>query len=99
MCTGITVCAKKNGKQCLVVDCRPVNTNLETPLLTQEGLSPVSELIEPLDQLILVDAKDGFHHVGICEEHQTFFSVKWQGNYWTSLCFGISCAPYFFCKI
>ena len=91
---------KKNQKLRLVVDCRPVNVNIDSPSFTQEGLKAVSQLIKPQDQLILIDVQDGFHHVSICEEHQTYFGIKWRNKFyvWSSLCFGISCAPYFFYK-
>ena len=83
------------------MDCRLVNVSIDTPSFSQEGLKAVAELIEPGDRLILLDIQDGFHHVSICSEHQTYFGIKWKGNFyvWTSLCFGISCTPYFFYKV
>ena len=75
---------KKNGKQHLVVDCRPVNVSNNTPSFTQEGLKAVTELIEPYDQLLLVDVENGFHHVGIHEDSQQFFGIKWRDNFFMS---------------
>ena len=92
---------KKQANLRLVMDCRPVNYFIKTPKFTQEGISAVAELIEGDDDLITIDLKNGFYHVPIFREHQTFIGFKWRGCYyvWNFLPFGISCAPFFFNKV
>ena len=91
---------KKNGKLRLVTDCRPVNDHMAVPSLSQEGIAAVSDLILQDDVLKTIDVRDGFHHVPLCEEHQTYVGISWNGKYyvWTKLCFGLADAPYYFHK-
>ena len=93
------MCPKKGGKLRLVMDCRPINVNMETPKFAQEWIPVMSELIQSEDEMITIDLQNGFHHVGIYEDDQSYFS--WGGKYyiWTALPFGVQCAPYFFNKI
>ena len=92
---------KKGGKLRLVLDCRPINRHINSPKFTQEGIAAVSDLIECDDELVTIDLKDGFHHVGIHKHFQTYVGFKWRGEYfvWQFLPFGIACAPYFFNKV
>ena len=92
---------KKGGKLRLVMDCRPINANMTTPKFSQEGITVVSELLESEDEMITIDLQDGFHHIGVCEHHQSYLGFKWRGKYyvWIALPFGVQCAPYYFNKI
>ena len=73
---------------------------MKTPSFTQEGIKSVADLIEPNDELITVDLKDGFHHVKIHPNFQKFLGISWSGRYvWQVLPFGVQCAPYFIYKI
>ena len=91
---------KKNKKLRLVLDSRPVNIHIDTPKFSQEGIKTVAELIQPGDVLASIDLEQGFHHVPIAPEFQTYLGFKWKGHYfvWQYLPFGVSCAPYYFYK-
>lgn len=91
---------KKNNKLRLVTNCRKLNELIDTPRFSQEGIQAVSDLIKPNDDLFTVDLKDGFHQVPINRRFWKYMGIKWRGVYyvWVVLCFGVSCAPYFFHK-
>ena len=50
----ISCVPKKNKKLRLVIDCRPINQQMETPAFTQEDIKSVVDLIQGEDQLITV---------------------------------------------
>ena len=92
---------KKSGAHRLVVDCRPINVNMVVPKFHQEGIKVVSELIQTDDILMTIDVKDGFHHIPLHDESQTYVGMAWKGKFyvWKVLCFGIAIAPYLFHKV
>ena len=61
----------------------------------------VSDLIQEQDILMTVDIKDGFHHVQLHADSQTYFGMFWKDQFyvWCVLCFGIAIAPYYFHKV
>ena len=80
------VVPKKSGKSHLVTDCRPVNSNIDCPSFTQEGISAVSNEIQQDDVLMTVNIKDGFHHVLIKEQ----FGIYWREKFYVwRTCFGM----------
>ena len=83
----LKVIPKKNGKLRLVVDCRPVNDHMIVPKFSQEGIVAVSELIEDKDILMTVDVKDGFHHVPLSAESQSYIGMYWKGHIMSGVCF------------
>ena len=95
------VVPKKNGKNRLVTDCRPVNTHLNVPSFTQKGVTAVAEMIQKDDILMTVNVKDGFHHILVQQEHRTYLDIYWKQKFyvWRTLCFGVAVALYYFNKI
>ena len=89
---------KKNKKLRLVVDCRPVNEHMVTPKFSQEGINTVGELIEKDDEMITIDLKDGFYHLGVHIDSQTYLGFKWRGKFfvWQYLPFGVAMCPLLF---
>ena len=51
----------------------------------------MADLIEPKDQMVTINLKDGFHHVKIHPEFQKYLSIYWKGNnyVWQVLPFGV----------
>ena len=92
---------KKQNKLRLVMDCRPINEDMEVPSFSQEGIKTVAEMIEAEDEMITIDLESGFHHVKVHESCQQFLGFHWRNVYyiWKKLPFGAKCAPYFFNKI
>ena len=85
----------------LVLDCKYVNDFIQCKSFTQEDIGSVAEQIEEEDHLILIDLKDGFHHVFIKKEHHKFICTYWKGkfNQWVVLPFEVKCASFYFNKI
>ncbi len=56
--------------------------------------------IQPGDHLSMIDLQDGFFHIGVRPEFQTFLGFKWKNQYfvWCCLPFGLGLSPYFFNK-
>ena len=77
-----------------------MNSHVNTPSFSQEGIKAVEELIQANDDLITIDLQDGFQHVPVNIASQMLLGIFWCGNYyaWTVLTFGLSCSPYFFHK-
>jgi len=91
---------KKNNKFRLVTDLRELNQYCCKRNFQYEDIKSVLEVIRPADQLITVDVKDGFFHVPVHKEWQSFLGIQFKGSVykWTCLPFGLSLSPYFFCK-
>lgn len=85
----------------LIHDLRLLNRYIEPPKFVNEGIDTVIDLVQPRDEIITVDLKNGFHHVPICTEHQTYLGFRWNDNYytWAVLPFGLNASPYFFYKV
>ena len=92
---------KKNNKHRLVIDCRHINSSMVKPSFSQEGITVVSQLIQEEDILMTIDVKDGFHHIPLHQESQSYVGIYWKGKFyaWCVLCFGIAVAPYLFHKV
>ena len=56
--------------------------------------------VQPGDQLVTLDIKNGFHHVPIHRDFRDYFGFAWNGEYfrWCVLPFGWCASPYFFGK-
>ena len=92
---------KKGGKRRLITDLRKLNNHCATPKFRNEDINTVSDLIQPHDQLVTVDIKNGFYHVSIHEDFRDYLGIYFEGVYyrWTVLPFGLNCSPYFFNKV
>lgn len=91
---------KKRGRYRLITDLRVLNESIETPYFQNEGINSVSGIIHNGDYMVKSDLKDGFFHIPVCAEHQTYLGFEFQSVYyvWCVLPFGLSCSPYFFNK-
>lgn len=95
------VVPKKGNKLRLVCDLRQLNSSCVTPSFVYENIDTVLDLVEPGDNFISCDLKNGFHHVSVRKEDRKYLGISWRGVYyqWCVLPFGLSSSPYFFCKI
>lgn len=93
--------AKKKGKLRLILDQREFNSFCETPKFRYEDITQLESVLQAGDYLITIDLKDGFHHIPIAKEDQTYFGFYWKGQFyvWLVLPFGWQSSPYFFTKI
>ena len=91
---------KKGGKNRLIVDLRRINQSCEELNFQYEDINTVIDYVQPHDQLITLDIKNGYHHIPVALEHQQYLGISFQGRYfvWQVLPFGLSSSPYFFCK-
>ena len=82
------------------MDLREVNSSCTAPRFQNEDIQCAKTLVEPGDYMISVDISNGFLHIPVHKEHQTYLGMKWKGDYyvWKSMCFGLSASPYFFTK-
>ena len=97
----ISCVPKKNGKLRLIIDLRHLNSCVKSRRFKYEDITSVTELIEPGDQLITVDLRDGFHHIPLAHCAQEYLGFVFEGvTYtWCVLPFGLSCSPYFSVKL
>jgi hypothetical protein len=91
----------RKGKRRLITDLRGVNTYIEVPKFSQEGIEVVADLIDPGDLMLTVDLKSGFHHCKIQQEYQKYLGFYHKGQYytWCALPFGLKSSPYYFHKL
>ncbi len=99
--SGIGVVPKQNKQLRLIVDLRRLNSHCSPPKFRYEDIENVCELVEPHDQLITLDLKNGFYHVPVKPAHRTYLGIQWKGRYYVFnvLPFGANFSPYYFCKI
>jgi ribonuclease HI len=95
------VVPKKTDDFRLIHDLRVLNGYIAPPKFVNEGIDTVIELVKPKDEIVTVDLKNGFYHVPVCNEHQTYLGFRWNNKYytWTVLPFGLNASPYFFYKV
>ena len=91
---------KGKNKWRLIIDLREVNSHIQPPKFTNEKIDVISSIVQENDLFVTLDLKDGFYHVPIAEEHQTYLSFQWKKQYycWKRLPFGLNASPYFFAK-
>ena len=92
---------KKGSKLRLILDLRRLNECIVTPSFKYEDVNTVIDQIEQLDELVTIDLKNGFQHVLVDPAFRDLLGFKWNNQYYRYrvLPFGLSCSPYFFCKI
>ena len=85
----------------MITDLRKLNNHCATPEFRNEDINTVRDIIQPNDQLVTVDVKNGFYHVSIHEDFRDYLRIYFEGVYyrWTVLHFGLNCSPYFFNKV
>ena len=97
----ISCVPKRGGKLRMVIDLRRVNSYVAAPKFRSEDIRTVCSEIQFGDNLITIDLKNGYHHVPVSNEHQTYLGFRWKGVYysWRVLPSGLSCSAYYFCKL
>ena len=90
---------KKNKKYQLVTDLRHLNTFCNKRSFQYEDIRTVLDIVQPFDNLITVDIKDGFFHVPVNCDFQKYLGNQHDGVFykWICLPFGLSLSPYLFC--
>ena len=83
ICILPTKCVPKSSKKWrLVIDSRKFNNYIKCDKFTQEGIESVSKQIWEGDQLILIDLKNGFHHVKVQKWFRKYLGITWKGKYY-----------------
>ena len=102
-CVSPLKCVPKKGKVKLrlIIDLRKVNAFIDTPGFKYEDINTVIDQIQQEDELISIDLKNGFQNVLVHESYRDYLGFHWQGQYYRYriLPYGLSCSPYFFCKL
>jgi hypothetical protein len=97
----LNVVPKKGKNQWrLIIDLREINSHIEPPKFANENIQVISSIVNENDLFVTLDLKDGFYHVPVAEEHQTYLGFQWKKQYycWKRLPFGLNASPYFFAK-
>ncbi len=100
ICSPIHAVPKKNGKFRLVIDMRYLNSHLIVPKFKMEGLESLAKIIEPDDSMFTTDLADGYYHINMSVETQTYLGFQWKGEYFVFrvLPFGLAISPLVFTK-
>ena len=98
--SGLNVVPKKGDKLRLVIDLRRVNIFIDTPYFKNEGIEVASQYINHKDVCVSFDLKNGYHHIPVHPEYQTYLGFKWNDEFyvWQVFPFGLSCSGYYFNK-
>ena len=82
VCSPLGVVPKKNGKRRLILDLRFLNKHLAKSNFKFEDLRVVAEILQPDDWFYTFDLRNGYHHVGIVQEHWKYlaFSFTFDGK-------------------
>ena len=99
----ISVVPKRNKNLCLIQDLvgRLVNDSCRKMTFQCEAIKTVVQVIEPKDESVTLDIKNGFHHIQIHESHRKclgFFMEKNIIMFGCVLPFGLANSPDFLCK-
>ena len=99
--TPISVVPKSSGDFRLVHDLRHINKYCDPPKFSYTDINVVLENINHQDNLVTVDLKSAFNHVGLHVDQHTFFGFQFNKKYYVSqvLVFGLNYSPYVFNKI
>ena len=91
---------KKSGKSRIILDLREVNRSCSAPKFQNEDIRCAMQLLQDNDLMVSLDISNGFLHIPVRLEHQTYLGMKWKGEYytWLTLPFGLSASPYYFAK-
>lgn len=78
-----------------------MNECIEAPKFQYEDISYLQNIVKKDDRFITWDLHNGFQHVPVKTELQTYLGIQWKNNYyvWTCLPFGLNVSPYYFHKI
>ncbi len=91
----------RSGKRRLIVDGRPINFWQAYLPFSFERLSDLPQYLELGDLLVVLDAKSGYHHIGVAVEHRRYLCVQFKGVLFqfNVLPFGVAQACYAYTKV
>lgn len=101
----LSVSTNSSGKKRLILDLRYINSHLYRDYTKFDDWKSVENYIEKESFTYKFDLKQGYHHVDIFSEHQTYLGFSWVINgterffIFTVLPFGLATAPYIFTKV
>ena len=103
----LSVSVNSEGKCRLILDLRHVNQFIPKLKFKMEDSRVFLDYLQPSGFMFKFDMKSGYHHIGICPDHQGFLGFQWflhnsvEPKYFifTVLPFGLSSAPYVFTKV
>lgn len=83
-----------------VVDLRRLKSVSKTPKFQYESISTDGDQVRPLDPLIPLAIKNGFHHILVHLDDRKLLGINWKGHWyeWTVDPFRVNGIPYFFCQ-
>ena len=92
---------KKDDGLCPILDLRHLNAHLKTLTFKMLQTRHILESIEPGEWFTMIDLKDAYFHVPICQEHQPFprFAFQGQAYRFQVLPFGLSLSPRVFTRV
>ena len=101
----LSVSTNPNAKKRLILDLRYVNQYLKTDFIKFDDWRIFQNYVDKGNFAYKFDLSQGYHHVDIFEDHQTYLGFSWvfEGKtryfVFTVLPFGLASAPYIFTKI
>ena len=76
MVNPLSVSVQPNGKKRLILDLRYVNKHLIKQRVKYEDWKVALSYFQKGAFMISFDLKSGYHHIDICADHQTFFTLR-----------------------
>ena len=101
----LSVAANSSGKLRLIIDLRCVNKHIFKENIRLDDWRSFENYLQPNSFVFKFDLKQGYHHVDIFPDYQTFLGFSWIFDgavkffVFTVLPFGMSSAPYAFTKL
>ena len=92
---------KKNGKQRLVINLRPLNQFLDCPTFTMDHAATIREVLAPQMWAASLDLADAYLHIPIAERYWKFLAIQvgTRRMLFTVLPFGLNAAPRVFSDV
>ncbi len=69
----------RKGKLRLITDARALNIWQTYLPFSFERLADLPQYLEQDDLLVVLDAKSGYHHIGVAPEHRRYLCVHFEG--------------------
>ena len=95
-------CVPKKGKNQFrkIIDLRHLNSFCAVDSFRNEDIEVVCNLVQPNDEMITVDLRDGFQHISIHPDYRTYLGFTWNNQWYVYnvLPFGACFSPFYFCK-
>ena len=101
----LSVAKSSSGKLRLILDLRYVNAHIYKEKVCFEDWQSFENFIDVSGFMFKFDLKQGYHHIDIFEDHQTYLGCAWEIDgklryfVFTVLPFGLSPAPRVFTKV